>query len=89
MHTRLGIKFCQFFRGFDIIKLICFIQHFPEYPAACCGDEWLNTIFLRGAIPQQEGAGFIELTKENQIVRRNQPNCKQRTSRTPASGSSC
>jgi len=36
-----------------------FIQHLPEYPAACCGDEWLNIAFLRGAIPRQEGAGFI------------------------------
>jgi len=26
---------------------------------ACCGDEWLNIAFLRGAIPRQEGAGFI------------------------------
>src|SRR3989344_8176451 len=38
-----------------------FIQHLPEYPAACCGDEWLNIAFLRGAIPRQEGAGFIFL----------------------------
>jgi len=38
-----------------------FIQHLPEYPAACCGDEWLNIAFLRGAIPRQEGAGFIVL----------------------------
>ncbi|OGE76422.1 MAG: hypothetical protein A3A83_04065 [Candidatus Doudnabacteria bacterium RIFCSPLOWO2_01_FULL_48_57] len=37
-----------------------FIQHLPEYPAACCGDEWLNIAFLRGAIPRQEGAGFID-----------------------------
>src|SRR3989344_9440043 len=38
-----------------------FIQHLPEYPAACCGDECLNIAFLRGAIPRQEGAGFIFL----------------------------
>src|SRR3990167_5703120 len=40
-------------------KTAPFIQHLPEYPAACCGDEWLNIAFLRGAIPRQEGAGFI------------------------------
>src|SRR3990167_5476242 len=43
--------------------LSMFIQHLPEYPAACCGDEWLNIAFLRGAIPRQEGAGFI-LTRQ-------------------------
>ncbi|OGE76321.1 MAG: hypothetical protein A3K05_03150 [Candidatus Doudnabacteria bacterium RIFCSPHIGHO2_01_48_18] len=41
------------------LKNCGFIQHLPEYPAACCGDEWLNIAFLRGAIPRQEGAGFI------------------------------
>src|SRR3989344_1084617 len=42
-----------------------FIQHLPESPAACWGDEWLNIAFLRGAIPRQEGAGFILIIKHS------------------------